>query len=238
MTITKPIARSGRLRLPNIPRREPDEVTAYDHLHQLGNAHHLAQHLVGQGADPETLLVTADRWIVQDSTSFRERARYPDLLVAFQVDPEAYRASNGYVISEQGKPPDFVLEIASASTGQTDIGAKRDDYEAFGIREYWRFDETGEFHGARLEGDRLVNGRYEPIPVKALPDDTLEGNCEALGLNLRWKSGRLGWHDPINGRHIATFEDERARAERAELRAETAEARIRELEERLRVTGA
>ncbi len=193
---------------------------------------------MGQGADPGALLVTADRWIVQDLTSFRERARYPDLLVAFHVDPEAYRASNGYVISEQGKPPDFVLEIASASTGQTDIGAKRDDYEVFGIREHWRFDETGEFHGARLEGDRLVDGRYESISVKALPNGALEGYCEALDLNLRWQSGRLGWHDPINGRHIATFEDERARAESAELRADTAEARIRELEERLCGTGA
>lgn len=104
--------------------------------------------LIAPGGEPERLLVTAERWIVQDLPSFREHAHYPDLLVAFDVDPERYRASNGDVITEQGKPPDFVMEIASASTGQTDIGAKRDDHEAFGIREYWRFDETGEFHGA------------------------------------------------------------------------------------------
>ena len=51
--------------------------------------------------------------------------RVPDLLVAFGVDPEAYRRSNGYVISEQGKPPDFVLEVASPSTGAEDTGPKR-----------------------------------------------------------------------------------------------------------------
>ena len=28
--------------------------------------------------------------------------RYPDLVVAFDVDPSAYYASNAYVISEQG----------------------------------------------------------------------------------------------------------------------------------------
>ena len=241
MTTAKPTERRSRLRLPDIPRREPDEVTAYDHLHQQGNAHHLAQHLIAQGADPERLLVTADRWIVEDLASFRERSRYPDLLVAFDVDPEVYRASNGYVIAEQGKPPDFVLEIASASTGATDIGAKRDDYEAFAIGEYWRFDETGEFHGARLAGDRLVAGRYQPIPIEAVDGGGLEGYSEALDLHLRWQAGQLGWHDPISGRHIATFEDERTRADTAAAQVEAerraravAEVRVRELEAELR----
>ena len=234
MTTAKQTEGYRRLRLPDIPRREPDEVTAYDQLHQPGNAHHLAQHLIDQGADPKTLLVTADRWIVQDLVSFRERARYPDLLIAFDVDPESYRSSNGYAISEQGKPPDFVLEIASASTGPTDVGSKRDDYEFFGIREYWRFDETGEFHGARLGGDRLVAGRYEPIPVETLDDGGLEGYSEALGLNLRWRAGRLGWHDPISGRHIATFADERARADAERVARLESQRRVSELEAELR----
>ena len=234
MTTAKQTEGYRRLRLPDIPRREPDEVTAYDHLHQPGNAHHLAQHLIDQGADPKTLLATADRWIVQDLASFRERARYPDLLIAFDVDPESYRSSNGYVISEQGKPPDFVLEIASASTGPIDVGSKRDDYEFFGIREYWRFDETGEFHGARLGGDRLVAGRYEPIPVETLDNGGLEGYSEALDLKLRWQAGRLGWHDPISGRHIATFADERARADAERAARVESQRRVRELEAELR----
>ncbi len=234
MTTAKQTEGYRRLRLPDIPRREPDEVTAYDHLHQAGNAHHLAQHLIDQGADPKTLLVTADRWIVQDLDSFRERARYPDLLIAFDVDPESYRSSNGYVISEQGKPPDFVLEIASASTGPIDVGSKRDDYEFFGIGEYWRFDETGEFHGARLGGDRLVGGRYEPIPVETLDNGGLEGYSEALGLNLRWQAGRVGWHEPISGRHIATFADERARADAERAARVESQRRVRQLEAELR----
>jgi len=223
-------------------------VTTYDHLHQLGNAHHLAQHLIDRGADPERLLVTADRWIVQDLSSFRKRARCTVLLVAFEVDPELYRASNGYVIAEQGKPPDFVLEIASATTGQTDIGAERDDYEAFGIPEYWRFDETGEFHGARLAGDRLIAKRYQPIPVEALPNGGLLGYSGPLDLNLGWFAGRLGWHDPISGRHIATFEQELARADDEPTRADAervradaehtaylrSERRVRELQDELR----
>ena len=81
--------------------------------------------------------------------------------MASDVDPELYYQSNGYVISEQGKPPDFVLEVASESTARRDLGSKRDDYAVFGIPEYWRFDETGEYYGDRLAGERLVDGVYE-----------------------------------------------------------------------------
>ena len=93
----------------------------------------------------------------------RSRARRPDLLIAFGVSKADYRASNGYVVSEQGKPPDFVMEVASESTADTDTGSKRDDYAALGIPEYWRFDETGGHHGARLAGDMLQGGSYRAI---------------------------------------------------------------------------
>ena len=126
-------------------------------------------------------------------------ARRPDLLIAFGVDPEAYEASNGYVISEQGKPPDFVMEIASESAARTDMVEKRVEYAGLGIPEYWRFDETGEHHGARLGGDRLVNGRYEPMPIHELPDGSLDGYSEALRLNIRWERGQLRWARPENG---------------------------------------
>ena len=226
----------GRFRLPDIPEREPDEVTQFDELFKTGRSHALAVHL----GNPETTLVEADRWIIAEPGTYRDLARYPDLLVAFGVDPSAYEASNGYVISEQGKPPDFVLEVASASTADTDTGAKRDDYARLGILEYWRFDKTGQHHGTRLAGDRLENGVYVPIDIDELSADVLQGYSEALGLYLRWERGELGWHDPATGRHIATFDTERARADNAEARADAeraarmqAEERIRQLEARL-----
>ncbi len=247
-----------RFRLPDIPEREPDEVTQFDHIAKTGNAHYLAQHL----GHPETTLVEADRWIAPDAAFDKRRARYPDLLVAFGADPAAYRASNGYVVEEQGKAPDFVLEVASESTGEHDVGDKRDYYESLGIGEYWRFDETGEHHGTKLAGDRLVEGRYEPIGIEELPGGALQGYSRALGLNLRWEEGRLVFRDPATGEPIATLESERARAsaerelrvqaearasseresriqaearaEASDSRADTAEARNRELEEELR----
>ena len=220
----------GRFRLPDPPPREIDEVTQYDHLFKTGSSYHLALHL----GNPETTLVEADRWIVPYPHFDKSRARRPDLFVAFNVYPLAYAASNGYIASEQGKPPDFVMEVASVSTANIDVNEKRVEYAALGILEYWRFDETGEYHGARLAGDRLVNEQYEPIDIEQLAEGVLQGYSAALNLYLRWERGQLGWHDPATGQHIATFADERAARRQAEAHAARAEARIRELEEQLR----
>ena len=242
-TTTQQPGQEVRFRLPDPPKREPDEMTSYDHLHKLGNAHYLALHF----GRPDTTLVEADRWIVPSPEFNKARARRPDLLIAFGVSPADYRASNGYIVSEQGKPPDFVLEVASESTAEADVGAKRDYYAELGIPEYWRFDETGEFHGTRLAGDRLVNGQYQPMPIEELPDGVLQGYSAALNLNLRWDNGQLVWHDPATGRRIVTLDDERqarlseqARADNAEVRANNAqqqriqaEARLQQLEAEL-----
>ncbi len=247
-TFTKTAEVQGGFRLPDPPQREPDEMTQYDQLFKYGYSHALAVHL----GNPETSLVEADRWIVARPEFNKARARRPDLLVAFGVDPEVYRRSNGYIVSEQGKPPDFVLEVASESTGAMDVGAKRVDYARLGIPEYWRFDETGEYHGARLAGDRLVEGRYEPIPIETVSDGVLQGYSPALNLYLRWEDGALVFYDPATGRPIASLEDERqaraaaealaeaqqVRADTEQARADSAEARVRELEERLRSQGA
>ena len=222
---------------PDPPEIPEDKMTNFDHLAVNGNAHHLAIHL----GNPETTLVAGERYLAVAPTRNLAGIRYPDLLVAFNVDPEIYHRRRAYVIEDQGKPPDFVMEIASPSTGRIDSTDKRRDYAALGIPEYWRFDETGQSHGARLAGDRLVDGRYQPITVDELADDILQGFSSALNLYLRWERGQLGWHDPATGRHIATFEEERAARLQAEGRAENerqarllAEARVRDLEEQLR----
>ena len=240
----------GDIRLPDPPDRTPD-MTTYDHLTRNGNAHYLWLHF----GSHDTTLVEADRFISPAPTTSMAGLRYPDLLIAFGVSPDAYRRHNGYIISEQGKPPDFVLEVASRSTADTDTGAKRHDYAALGIPEYWRFDETGAYHGARLAGDRLTAGAYHPIRIDELEDGVLQGYSPVLNLNLRWAHGQLEWHDPATGIHIVTLDSERLRADTAEFRADrersradaaehraaraqaarlSAEARVQELEAELR----
>ena len=217
-----------RFRLPEPPERNPDEVTSFDYVYEGGGPLHLLRHF----GNPEVTLVKADKWIVAGSGPGPRR--YPDLLIAFNVDPQLYYEQNGYVISDQGKPPDFILEVASPSTAKIDTVEKREDYAALGVSEYWRFDHTGESHGTRLAGDRLVDGRYEPIEIVELEPDVLQGESTALNLHLRWDQGELGWIDPATGRHIPTFDDEREARIAAEAAQRAAEARVRELEAELR----
>ena len=251
MTTPNTSAKTSQARKPFVfpdPPEDPeDKMTSFDHLTINGNAYHLIQHL----GNHETTLVAGDRYLALAPTRSLAGVRYPDMLVAFGVDPAAYKASNAYVISEQGKPPDFVLEIASRSTGLIDVTDKRQDYAALGIGEYWRFDETGQYHGVRLAGERLVEGEYAAIDIEELPDGSLQGYSAALGLNLRWAGGELVFYDPATRRRIATLADEReariaeqearmaereARIAAEEARA-AAEARVRELEEQLRRQG-
>ena len=231
-----------RFRLPDPPERNYDEVTSIQYVHGIGNSMHLSRHF----GRPETTIVSAELYVVAARRSGPRRV--PDLLIAFDVDPDLYYEQNGYVIADQGKPPDFILEVASPSTAKVDTVDKRVDYAAFGVREYWRFDHTGRSHGARLAGDRLVGDRYEPIAITELAPDVLQGESEALNLHLRWDHGDLEWIDPATNEHIPTFDTERAArrmaeqgrrmAEQARVAAEegrvAAEERVRELEATIR----
>lgn len=168
--------------------------------------------------------------------------RIPDLIVSFEDDIENIYDLGGYAIDRQGKPPDFVLEVASRTTGVTDYTAKRSDYERYGIREYWRFDDTGgRYHDVALAGDTLVDGEYRPIEIEWLDDARCRGYSEALGLYICWEDGLLRFYDPISRGYLRTHDEEAGRAEEeagarqiAEARAETAEARVEELQAELR----
>ena len=154
--------------------------------------------------------------------------RIPDLLVAFGVDRTQAVEQNGYSIRDLGKPPDFVLEIASVRTAENDYIHKRRDYAAFGIPEYWRFDPTGgQRHDAPMAGDLLVEGAYQPMEIVEVEPEHLHGHSGVLNLELCWDHGQLRWYDPATQRHLMTFAEER------EARI-ASEARVRELEEELR----
>ena len=218
----------ARIRFPDPPERRPEDMTTFNHLAITGSAYLLIHHL----GNPETTIVAGEHYVALAPTKDMKGLRYPDLLIAFNANPAVYRENNAYVISEQGKPPDFVLEIASPSSRRRDRVTKRPAYANLGIPEYWRFDETDDPRHTKLAGDRLSpEGQYLPIPIERLPDGTLQGYSPVLNLQLRWEAGQLRWHDPATGRHIVTLEDERARADHAETRADYAEACARSEQE-------
>ena len=127
--------------------------------HQAALSHHFGR--------PDTTIILSE---VPIGRTVRQRQclRVPDLLVAFGVEHAGVLYRHGYSIEAQGKPPDFVLEVASVTTGQNDYTQKRDDYAAFGVPEYWRFDPSGgEYHDAPLAGDHLGQGSGRPGPAFA-----------------------------------------------------------------------
>ncbi len=64
-----------------------------------------------------------------------------------------------------------MLEVASESTGCRDETTKHEDYESKGVLEYWRFDPSGgQFHQTHLAGDRLVEGKYQPVSIHRVND--------------------------------------------------------------------
>ena len=182
----------------------------------------------------------------------------PDLLVAFGVEPASVLPRNGYIIWEVGKPPDFVMEVASESTHHRDTGYKRELYARHGIVEYWRVDPTGgDFYGYALAGDRLVNGEYEEIPLTTEADGMIWGYSPALDLYLCWHpawdwdvddESHLRLYDRKTGRYLCDHvlvEEALAASEAARIAAEAAreaveaalaasEERNRQLVERLR----
>ena len=117
----------------------------------------------------------------------------------------------GYAIDRQGKALDWVLEVASSSTGVVDYTAERQAYERYGIPKYWRFDPSGsEYLDAALAGDRLTEDGYEPIAVEILGEGNLRGGSEALGLYVCGESGKLRFYNPITEDYLPDHEQEHA----------------------------
>ena len=207
------------------PEPPPEEMTAYYSVNLPGYPGSLAEHF----GNPDTTIITSEVAAALMLTADRVGVRYPDLLIAFNVNPAANRARKGYLIPEQGKPPDFVLEVASKTTGEHDETDKRESYARMGVPEYWRFDDTGgEYHSVPLAGDRLVNGVYVPIPIHHTDDDYLWGRSAALNLDLCWENGNLRFRDPATGLYLYTFSQERAARLRAEAALRQAETTLRQ----------
>ena len=205
----------GKLeRFPDFPPR--DDMQNWLYLYDSSILTSLAIHF-----SDEPNVTVASEVPVGPSLPVRDDARIPDLLLVRDGDRELMEEQRGHAIDSQGKAPDFVLEVASRSTGRADYTDKRTDYERFGILEYWRFDPSGgEYHDAALAGDLLVDGMYRPIAIEMLDDDRLRGYSDALGLYVCWEGGRLRFFDPRTEGYLRSHDEAEARAGTAEARAE------------------
>ena len=153
----------------------------------------------------------------------------PDCYVATGLSPEQQEninRNNTYRLWEVGKPPEFVMEIASENTKSNDLIGKRALYADLGISEYWRYDQTGgDFYGDPLVGEILVDGEYEPLQMREDDDGRIWARSDALNLNLYWDDGALRFWDPVAEEWLLKHREEHAGRLAAEERAEVAEDR-------------
>jgi Uma2 family endonuclease len=189
----------------------------------------------------------------------------PEAVVApdvFVVLGTAKHDRASYMLWQEPKGPDFVLEITSRSTRTRDQGPKRGTYAFLGVREYFQYDPTHDYLVPALQGTRLVAGTYQAILPTTLSDSTLVLHSDVLGLDVRLEDDTLRFYEPGTGQKLLSHAEivqayqaaeqarqaaeqarqaaEQARreaeerAEREEAARRAAETRLAELEARLR----
>ncbi len=133
----------------------------------------------------------------------------PDIMVVKGVEKKDRRS---YILEDEGKAPDLIIELISPKTKVEDFGNKRVVYAGWGVKEYFLFDPTGELSSAPLCGFRLQGNDYVPMMGARL-------HSEVLGLDLVVESGQLRLYDPQTGQRLLTHEESEAARRAAEAKA-------------------
>ncbi len=134
----------------------------------------------------------------------------PDVFVVIGIEKKQRRT---YRLWEEGKGPDFVLELVSKSTYRNDLEDKKELYATvLKVEEYYLFDPDARYLHPSLQGYRLIDGTYLPI-------QPVEGRFPSLvlGLELGEDDMELGLYNPQTGRWLLKAE---VRAEQAEAKAQ------------------
>ncbi len=160
----------------------------------------------------------------------------PSAVVApdvFVVRGAPARLRDSYLLWGEPKGPDFVLEVTSVGTRRTDERRKRDIYASLGVSEYFLYDPRAEYLMPPLQGHRLQEGKYQPLPaVTVLSNREVAVASEVLGLELRdeRETRMVRLRDPATGEDLLSYREEADARHAAEARNAELEARIRELE--------
>ncbi len=146
----------------------------------------------------------------------------PDVFVAMGVAKHDRRS---FKLWEEPKGPDFVIEITSLSTYTHDQGSKKGIYAFLGVSEYFQYDPTQDYLNPPLQGYRLVDDYYLPIPATPLSKNAFALHSNILQLDLQWRDGVLHFYDPETEEYLLTYDeaiDARLAAEQARREAEQA----------------
>ncbi|MDY7021639.1 MAG: Uma2 family endonuclease, partial [Cyanobacteriota bacterium] len=172
--------------------------------------------------------------------------RGPDVFAVLDV-PRKERKS--WVIWEEGKGPDVVIELLSESTNSRDKTEKKKIYQSrMRVPEYFWYDP---FNPEDFQGFRLQGSIYQPIE----PDEQGHFISQELDLALvKWSGSYreietiwLRWAT-LSGELLPTTEEiaeqerqraeqERQRADQTQIQLEQAQQQLEEMKQRLREMG-
>lgn len=133
----------------------------------------------------------------------------PDVFVTFGIPKEPPRRS--YFLWREGRPPSLVVEVTSKGSHREDV-EKKELYARLGVEEYFLHDPLGEYLRPSLQGFRLEDGKYLPIPTAV--DGSLVSRL--TGLTLRREGEGLRLVDTESGQPL--LKPSEAYAELARLR--------------------
>ena len=242
---------------PSVPKRPPgmaelpyedDEPMESDkHRQQMNLLIETLQHHVR--ARPDVFIAGNMGVYYSVLQATKNEFRAPDFFVVLGAEPrEGGRLS--WVIWEEERAPDVVIELLSASTAANDRGRKKTIYaRAMKVEEYFLFDP----HALTLEGFTLDREAADYCSVTAGSDGGFDSRV--LGLRLVVARGTfqgvhtdwLRWALPDGSllptgvemaeSERARAESERARAESERARADAERARAEGFAARLRAAG-
>ena len=146
----------------------------------------------------------------------------PNVFVSFDVPSyprEIYR------LAEEGKPPDWIIEVASRRKYRYDLGGKKDLYAELGVGEYFVYDPRGDMHDPPLRGWVLRSGAYVELADLSRPGVPVALSSEALGLEFHLDGADLRLWDRSTASYLRTLAESMRRLEIAEAQREAAEQR-------------
>lgn len=151
----------------------------------------------------------------------------PDVLVAFGLGKKFRRT---YLVWEEGKAPDFVMEFSSKNTFNKDLTDKMQIYASLNIKDYFLYDAEALYLPTQLMGFELVDGIYVEVPS----DEKGGIHSSSLNLEFHLRDEGLGIYDPAASNWVQTrAEASEARAAHEAARADNAEAEVAQLREQI-----
>lgn len=178
--------RRPELRLPNedeLPCSDGEPMETFYHVLQMVLLLQTLEHAWAHRSD---FFAGGNMFIYFSLDQIRRRRRFrgPDVFVVLGVSRRTEKVRKSWVVWDEGKAPNVVIEIISRRTKRVDQGEKKLIYQdEMQVPEYFWYDPSKR----ELVGFRLVEGTYLPIPV----DETGLLPSRELGLALRPWDGRF-----------------------------------------------